>query len=50
MKYTNQWKAVTVKWLVDWERSFKPRKSSGRSEEGNWSEAIEEIEKFMARI
>jgi len=43
-------KAVKVKWLGDGDHSFRPRKSSGRTEEGNWTESIEEIEKFLAEI
>jgi predicted alpha/beta-hydrolase family hydrolase len=36
-------RAVTIKWLVDGDHSFKPRKSSGRTEEQNWQEAVEGI-------
>jgi predicted alpha/beta-hydrolase family hydrolase len=42
--------AVTVKWLVDGDHSFKPRKASGRSECQNWTEAVEEIVRFIGSI
>jgi predicted alpha/beta-hydrolase family hydrolase len=40
-------KAATVKWIDDGDHSFKPRKASGRTEEQNWIEAIEEITVFL---
>jgi predicted alpha/beta-hydrolase family hydrolase len=36
-----------VKWMDDGDHSFKPRKSSGRTEAQNWAEAIEEIARFI---
>src|ERR1700683_2872759 len=32
--------AVRIEWLVDGDHSFKPRKSSGRTEERNWETAL----------
>jgi predicted alpha/beta-hydrolase family hydrolase len=41
---------IRLAWLTDGDHSFKPRKSSGRTEEQNWEEALEEIERFNARL
>lgn len=38
---------VEVKWLADGDHSFTPRKSSGRTEQQNWEEAVSEIVAFM---
>jgi predicted alpha/beta-hydrolase family hydrolase len=38
---------VQVKWLTDGDHSFKPRKSSGRTEEQNWQQAVQEIVGFL---
>jgi len=43
-------RAVRVKWMEDGDHSFKPRKSSGRTEEGNWEAAVEEIEGFVGSL
>jgi predicted alpha/beta-hydrolase family hydrolase len=40
-------RAVQVKWIEDGDHSFKPRKSSGRTEEGNWEAAVDEIATFL---
>jgi predicted alpha/beta-hydrolase family hydrolase len=40
-------RAVKIHWLRDGDHGFKPRKSSGRTEEQNWKEAIETIERFL---
>lgn len=40
-------KAVRVVWIKDGDHSFKPRKSSGRSEEQNWEAAAKEIAGFL---
>jgi predicted alpha/beta-hydrolase family hydrolase len=40
-------RVVTVKWLKDGDHSFKPRKSSGTTEEQNWKQAVSEIEEFI---
>jgi predicted alpha/beta-hydrolase family hydrolase len=40
-------RAVTIKWLVDGDHSFKPRKSSGRTEQQTWEEAVERIVAFV---
>lgn len=39
--------AIRVVWLEDGDHSFKPRKSSGRTEEHNIAEAIAAISKFV---
>ena len=38
-------KKIKVHWLEDGDHGLKPRKSSGRTEEQNWQEAIEKIAK-----
>jgi predicted alpha/beta-hydrolase family hydrolase len=38
---------VQMHWLLDGDHSFKPRKSSGRTEEQNWSEGVEVIAEFV---
>ena len=40
-------KAIKVKWMKDGDHSCKPRKSSGRTEEQNWEEAVAEIVGFV---
>ena len=40
-------RAVKIRWIEDGDHSFKPRKSSGRTERGNWEAALEEIEPFF---
>jgi len=42
--------AVGIHWLEDGDHSFKPRKSSGRTEEQNWQEAIGVIAAFVAGL
>jgi len=42
--------AIGIHWLEDGDHSFKPRKSSGRSEEQNWEEAIVTIAAFVAGL
>lgn len=39
-----------VHWIKDGDHSFKPRKSSGTTEQGNWQAAVAEIETFMASL
>lgn len=39
--------AITLHWLEDGDHSFKPRKSSGRTEQSNWEEAIAAIGEFV---
>jgi len=43
-------RAVQVGWLVDGDHSFKPRKSSGRSEKENWEMAVEEVAGFVGSL
>jgi uncharacterized protein len=40
-------KAIRVQWLPDGDHSFKPRKSSGRTEKQNWEEALTEVVGFL---
>ena len=40
-------KRIDVRWLTDGDHGFKPRKASGRTEQGNWSEAIDAITGFI---
>jgi predicted alpha/beta-hydrolase family hydrolase len=41
---------INVHWLVDGDHSFKPRKSSGRSEHDNLNEAVEVIAEFIGQV
>jgi predicted alpha/beta-hydrolase family hydrolase len=41
---------IRVVWLKDGDHSFKPRKSSGRTEQENWQAALDEIERFVANL
>jgi predicted alpha/beta-hydrolase family hydrolase len=41
---------IQVKWLVDGDHSFKPRKSSGRTERGNWETAVGDMETFVTSL
>jgi predicted alpha/beta-hydrolase family hydrolase len=43
-------RAVWVVWLGDGDHSFKPRKSSGRTEQKNCEEALDEIATFLTGI
>jgi len=38
---------IEFHWLADGDHSFKPRKSSGRTEEQNWQEGIEAVAAFL---
>jgi predicted alpha/beta-hydrolase family hydrolase len=42
--------SIRVHWLVDGDHSFKPRKSSGRTEQDNWNEGIEVVAAFVQRL
>jgi uncharacterized protein len=42
--------AITVEWIKDGDHSFKPRKSSGRTEEQNCEAAIDEIGGFLESL
>jgi predicted alpha/beta-hydrolase family hydrolase len=42
-------KKVRVVWMKDGDHSFRPRKSSGRTVEQNWNDAIEEVAAFAGR-
>lgn len=40
--------SIKTHWMPDGDHSFTPRKSSGRSEQENWDEAISAIRQFLA--
>jgi predicted alpha/beta-hydrolase family hydrolase len=42
--------AVQVSWLVDGDHGFKPRKSSGKTEEQNWNAALHAIATFLESL
>jgi predicted alpha/beta-hydrolase family hydrolase len=42
--------AIRIAWLQDGDHSFKPRKSSGRTEVRNWEEAIREIVTWLGKL
>jgi predicted alpha/beta-hydrolase family hydrolase len=42
--------AVHVHWLEDGDHSFKPRTRSGRTEQGNWREAMEHVSGFVGKL
>ncbi|HAU4899852.1 TPA: alpha/beta hydrolase, partial [Aeromonas hydrophila] len=42
--------AVSVHWLTDGDHGFKPRKSSGVSEQENLRQAAGQIKNFIATI
>jgi predicted alpha/beta-hydrolase family hydrolase len=42
--------AIRVAWIGDGDHSLVPRKSSGRTEQQNWAEAVNEIEGFIASL
>lgn len=41
---------IRLHWLEDGDHSFKPRKSSGRTEQQNWLEAVNEIVAFSRSL
>ena len=41
---------VQLCWLEDGDHSFKPRKSSGRTESRNWADGVQAIEKFLESL
>jgi predicted alpha/beta-hydrolase family hydrolase len=43
-------KAIRIHWLEDGDHGFKPRKSSGRTEQQNWDEAIAAIAVFVSAL
>jgi predicted alpha/beta-hydrolase family hydrolase len=43
-------KKVRIHWLPDGDHSFKPRKSSGRTEEENWREGVETVANFLTTL
>ena len=42
--------AIKVAWIADGDHSFKPRKSSGRTERQNWDDAILRIAAFLKAL
>lgn len=42
--------SVRVHWLKDGNHDLKPRKSSGRTEQENWDEGIQEIVSFLTSL
>ena len=42
--------AVKVEWITDGDHSFKPRKSSGKTEPENWKTAVDEIVCFLESL
>jgi predicted alpha/beta-hydrolase family hydrolase len=42
--------ALRLAWIEDGDHSFKPRKSSGRTERQNWEAALGEIVTFLAAL
>jgi predicted alpha/beta-hydrolase family hydrolase len=43
-------RAINVHWLTDGDHSFKPRKSSGRTERQNWDEGAAAVAAFLRRV
>ena len=43
-------KAVRVAWMTDGDHSFKPRKSSGRTERQNWEAPLNEVAAFLKAL
>ena len=41
---------IEVRWLPDGDHSFKPRKSSNATQEGNWETAVDEMSAFVDRL
>jgi uncharacterized protein len=41
---------VRVQWLEDGDHDFKPRKASGRSQQQNWTAAVDAIADFVRRL
>jgi hypothetical protein len=39
--------SIELHWLTDGDHDFKPRRATGKSQEGNWAEAIDVIERFI---
>ena len=43
-------KAIRLEWLEDGDHGFKPRKASGRTEDQNWTQALDAIQAFCAKL
>jgi uncharacterized protein len=42
--------SIRVHWLEDGDHNFKPRARSGRTEQGNWQEALEQMAAFVKKL
>lgn len=42
--------SVHIEWIADGDHSFKPRKSSGRTETQNWREALNAVDRFCSQL
>jgi predicted alpha/beta-hydrolase family hydrolase len=42
--------AVRIAWVEDGDHSFKPRRTSGRTERQNWEAAVEEVVNFLEAL
>ncbi|MCA9178819.1 MAG: dienelactone hydrolase family protein [Planctomycetales bacterium] len=42
--------SIQVEWLPDGDHSFKPRRSSGHTEQGNWQTAADSAAAFLKRV
>jgi predicted alpha/beta-hydrolase family hydrolase len=42
--------AIHIVWLLDGDHSLKPRKSSGRTEEENWTDAVNVVTSFIGSL
>ncbi|MBT4740920.1 MAG: alpha/beta fold hydrolase [Rhodospirillaceae bacterium] len=42
--------AISYHWSEDGDHSFKPRKKSGRTQEQNWTAALDAIEEFLSGL
>ena len=43
-------RSIQLHWLCDGDHSFKPRKKSGRTLEGNWGEGVEAVVRFVETL
>lgn len=43
-------KRIKIGWLEDGDHGFKPRKASGRTEQQNWDEALDQLAVFATKV
>jgi len=43
-------KRIKIGWLEDGDHGFKPRKASGRTEQQNWDEALDQLATFAIKV